>query len=243
MREVITAYFNRNPIEMTGGPACRPAQPAAYSLAHRSRRGRGGNGRDFPGRKHDTPCGVRRGWRSALRRVGPRSRIADLLAMPGIEDVEIDIPRTREPRAAGGPSLVLLLDTDVVSELRKVRSGKADPHVAAWADSVDAADLYLSVIALQELETGVLLAERRDLAQGAALRAWLNGHVLPAFAGRILVVDAAVAQRSTRLHVPDFRPLRSRRRARVSIAGGRAGRRRARTRSPRSPECCASRAP
>ena len=101
-----------------------------------------------------------------------------------------------------------LLDTNVVSELRKVRSGKADLHVAEWADSVDAADLFLSVVAVQELEIGVLLAERRDPVQGAMLRAWLSGHVLPAFAGRILVVDAAVAQRSARLHVPDPRPFR-----------------------------------
>lgn len=101
-----------------------------------------------------------------------------------------------------------LLDTNVVSELRKVRAGKADSHVADWADSVDAGDLYLSVITLQELEIGVLLAERRDPSQGAVFRAWLNGHVLPAFAGRILVVDTAVAQRSARLHVPDPRPVR-----------------------------------
>lgn len=101
-----------------------------------------------------------------------------------------------------------LLDTNVVSELRKVRAGKADSHVADWADSVDAGDLYLSVISLQELEIGVLLAERRDPSQGAVFRAWLNGHVLPAFTGRILVVDTAVAQRSARLHVPDPRPVR-----------------------------------
>lgn len=103
---------------------------------------------------------------------------------------------------------MFLLDTNVVSELRKVRSGKADPRVAAWADSVDAADLYLSAIVLQELEIGVLLAERRDPQQGAVLRAWLDQHVLPAFAGRVLVVDAAVARRSARLHVPDPCPLR-----------------------------------
>jgi predicted nucleic acid-binding protein len=103
---------------------------------------------------------------------------------------------------------MFLLDTNVVSELRKVRLGKADPHVADWADSVDATDLYLSVITLQELEIGVLLAERRDPSQGAIFRAWLDGHVLPAFSGRILVVDTAVAQRSARLHVPDPRPVR-----------------------------------
>lgn len=101
-----------------------------------------------------------------------------------------------------------LLDTNVVSELRKIRLGKADEHVAAWADSTDAADLYLSVITVQELEIGVLLAERRDPAQGAIFRAWLNSHVIPAFTGRILAVDTAVALRSAQLHVPDPHPVR-----------------------------------
>lgn len=101
-----------------------------------------------------------------------------------------------------------LLDTNVVSELRKIRLGKADSHVAEWADSVDATDLYLSVITVQELEIGVLLAERRDPSQGAIFRVWLNSHVLPAFTGRILAVDTAVAQCSARLHVPDPRPVR-----------------------------------
>ncbi len=55
---------------------------------------------------------------------------------------------------------------------------------------------------------GVLLAERRDSVQGAMLRAWLGGHVLPAFTGRILPIDTAVAQRSARLHVPNPRPMR-----------------------------------
>jgi len=101
-----------------------------------------------------------------------------------------------------------LLDTNVVSELGKIRLGKADSRVAAWADSVDAADLYLSAITVQELEIGVLLAERRDPQQGAIFRAWLNARVLPAFAGRVLAMDLVVAQRSARLHVPDPRPVR-----------------------------------
>jgi toxin FitB len=101
-----------------------------------------------------------------------------------------------------------LLDTNVVSELRKSRHKKADARVVAWADSVDAAELYISVITLQELEIGVLLVERRDAKQGMLLRTWLSDHVLPAFEGRILAVDAAVAQRSARLHVPNPRPVR-----------------------------------
>ncbi|MBI5329624.1 MAG: type II toxin-antitoxin system VapC family toxin [Betaproteobacteria bacterium] len=101
-----------------------------------------------------------------------------------------------------------LLDTNVVSELRKVRLGRADANVVRWADSVEADDLFLSVITLQELEIGVLLAERRDPSQGAVLRKWLNQHVIPAFRGRILPVDQAVALRSAQLHVPDPHPIR-----------------------------------
>lgn len=103
---------------------------------------------------------------------------------------------------------MFLLDTNVVSELRKIRLAKADRHVKAWAEGVDAAELYLSVITLQELEIGVMLMERRNPAQGAIFRTWLNAHVLPAFDGRILALDSAVARRSAALHVPDPRPMR-----------------------------------
>lgn len=101
---------------------------------------------------------------------------------------------------------MFLLDTNVVSELRKIRSNRADINVAQWAESVDAVDLYLSTITVHELEIGVLLAERRDPPQGAILRTWFDSHVLPAFAGRILPVDVAVAQRSAALHVPNPQP-------------------------------------
>lgn len=103
---------------------------------------------------------------------------------------------------------MFLLDTNVISELRKIRRGTADQQVAAWADGVDANDLYLSVITLEELEIGVLLAERRDTAQGRILRTWLAHQVVPAFAGRILAIDSIIVQRSAALHVPDPRPIR-----------------------------------
>ncbi len=98
-----------------------------------------------------------------------------------------------------------LLDTNVVSELRKVHTGKASPQVVAWANSVTPASLFLSAISVLELETGILLVERRDTKQGKALRDWLENQVLPAFDGRILVVDTAVARQCARLHVPDPR--------------------------------------
>jgi predicted nucleic acid-binding protein len=101
--------------------------------------------------------------------------------------------------------MMFVLDTNVVSELRKVRLGKANTNVTAWAENVDAADLFVSAITIMELELGVLSVERKDATQGAMLRAWLEQHVLPEFSRRTLPVDTAVAQRCARLHVPDKR--------------------------------------
>ena len=96
-----------------------------------------------------------------------------------------------------------LLDTDVVSELRKTRSGRADPNVAAWSAAAPVGTLYLSVVTILEIETGVIRLERRDVTQGRALRAWLEDHVLPAFDGRVLPIDTAIARRCAGLHVPN----------------------------------------
>lgn len=101
---------------------------------------------------------------------------------------------------------MFLLDTNVVSELRKVRSGKANAGVADWANGVTVDRLYLSVLSLVEIEIGILRAERRDVTQGAILHVWLEEHVLPAFSGRILPVDIAVARLAANLQVPDPRP-------------------------------------
>lgn len=98
---------------------------------------------------------------------------------------------------------MFLLDTNVLSELR--RRDRTHPRVAAWADNVHPSEFFLSAITILEVEAGMLMVERRDAAQGAVLRAWVDGKVLPAFEGRILPVDTAVAQRCVRLHGPDPR--------------------------------------
>lgn len=98
-----------------------------------------------------------------------------------------------------------LLDTNVLSELRKRRSGKINPAVEAWAGSVDQADLYLSVITVMEVELGIALLERRDPRQAGVLRLWLLEKVMPAFARRILSADTVIALRCARLHVPETR--------------------------------------
>ena len=102
---------------------------------------------------------------------------------------------------------MFLLDTNVVSEIRKIASGRADRNVTAWASGVDASQTYLSAITIGELEHGVLLAERRDPAAGAALRNWLENDVCGEFDQQVLVVDTTVARRAAALHVPDPAPV------------------------------------
>lgn len=103
---------------------------------------------------------------------------------------------------------MFLLDTNVVSELRKAGSGRADPNVVAWLSARDAAACYVSAVTLMELDLGILLMERRDPAQGARLRVWMEDHVLPEFSERTIPIDRAVALACARLHVPDPRPER-----------------------------------
>lgn len=103
---------------------------------------------------------------------------------------------------------MFLLDTNVVSELRKVSAGKANPDVTEWASKVPGGQMFLSAITIHELEHGVLLAERADPNQGAVLRRWLDDSVTAAFHQRVLGVDATVARRAAALHVPDPAPFR-----------------------------------
>lgn len=94
-----------------------------------------------------------------------------------------------------------LLDTNVLSEIRKISQGKAHPAVAAWAERVDFDRCYLSVITLLEIEQGILRVRHRgDEAQFARLENWLEGMVLPTFDTRILPVDRHTARVCARLH-------------------------------------------
>jgi len=83
---------------------------------------------------------------------------------------------------------------------------------------VHTSELFLSVITILEVEADALRLLRRDPAQGAVLRSWIDGNVLPAFEGRILPVDTAAAQRCAGLYVPD--PTLNPWSARVRLKGG-----------------------
>jgi predicted nucleic acid-binding protein len=102
--------------------------------------------------------------------------------------------------------LTYLVDTNIWSELRN--RGRADSNVRTWAEAVNPAELYLSVVTVFELERGVLFIERRDSQQGSRLRRWLQERVLEPFDGQILPIDTLIARRCAALHVPDPRPER-----------------------------------
>jgi predicted nucleic acid-binding protein len=92
-----------------------------------------------------------------------------------------------------------LLDTSVVVALRDARGRAADPGMVLWASSVARETLFLSVITLHELETQASDAAARDKMAGQQWRSWIDDHVLRAFEGRILAVDAPVVRRAAML--------------------------------------------
>lgn len=98
-----------------------------------------------------------------------------------------------------------LLDTNVLSELRKVGDGKADANVTKWVGAQDSNDLFISAITILEIERGILTIQRRDAAQGSRLRGWMDSRVRPEFAERVLPIDDAIATRCAHLHIPDRR--------------------------------------
>ncbi|MFC6011120.1 type II toxin-antitoxin system VapC family toxin [Nocardia lasii] len=103
--------------------------------------------------------------------------------------------------------MTFLLDTNVISELRK-SPHSANPAVRSWVAQRRPSDLFLSAITTMEIEIGICRIERRDPVQGSRLRTWLEADVLDVFANRILPLDVAVGRRAARLHVPDPRPER-----------------------------------
>lgn len=100
-----------------------------------------------------------------------------------------------------------LLDTNVVSELRKP-AHKANASVRRWAAARRPSELYLSVVTVMEIEIGIGRLRRKDFDQGQRLQAWLEHNVLELFEDRILPIDLLVARQAARLHVPHPAPER-----------------------------------
>ncbi|MES2638853.1 MAG: type II toxin-antitoxin system VapC family toxin [Myxococcota bacterium] len=96
-----------------------------------------------------------------------------------------------------------LLDTNIISELRKGR--RADEGVRSWMEATAASSLWVSVLVLGELRRGVEALRRRDPVSADVLEVWLRAQA-SMHAGRVLPVDEAVADRWGRLNVPDLVP-------------------------------------
>ncbi len=96
-----------------------------------------------------------------------------------------------------------LLDTNVISESRKLYSGKADANVTRWLNATSPTQTFISVFTVFELELGIRRKERQDEKQGKALRHWLETIILPGFVNRVLEPNVDVARLCAALHVPD----------------------------------------
>ena len=99
--------------------------------------------------------------------------------------------------------MTFLLDTNVVSEIRKPRP---NPNVQTWLASVPEADLYLSVLVVGEIRQGVERLRRRDPARVAPYETWLS-ELLRHFADRLVPITAEVCEEWGRLNVPDPLPV------------------------------------
>ncbi|KAE9542227.1 type II toxin-antitoxin system VapC family toxin [Ursidibacter maritimus] len=99
-----------------------------------------------------------------------------------------------------------LLDTNVISEVRKIKQGKANPNFVAWFSTISEQDIFINAIVLMEIERGILAKEHKDFRQGTVLRTWFDNVVLPTFHSKILKIDEKTAEICAKLHIPDHAP-------------------------------------
>ena len=100
-----------------------------------------------------------------------------------------------------------LLDTNIISELKKLDSGKIHPQVQRWTYSINLMQTKISVVSMTEIRTGILSLARKDQAQAASLDNWFTNRLLPAYRTRTLSVDTEVALICAQLHIPAKRPI------------------------------------
>ncbi len=100
---------------------------------------------------------------------------------------------------------MFLLDTNVISEFRKIEIGKANDGIVAWSTKHDIKLAYISVITIMEIEQGILRLARKDTPQAERLSRWRD-KMLDVFEGRIIPVTTDIALECAALHVPDKQP-------------------------------------
>jgi predicted nucleic acid-binding protein len=98
---------------------------------------------------------------------------------------------------------MFLLDTNIISESRKLGTSRVDPRAARWFSRVDVETSFVSAMTIFELERGVQQMERRDATQGSVLRRWLDDQIMTTYEHRTLPLSRAVALICAGLHIPD----------------------------------------
>ncbi len=98
---------------------------------------------------------------------------------------------------------MFLLDTNIISESRKLGTSRIDPHVALWLSRIDVEVTYVAAMTMFELERGVQQMEHRDAKQGVVLRRWLNDQIMTTYEHRTLPLTRDVALICAGLHIPD----------------------------------------
>ncbi|MBJ7500457.1 MAG: PIN domain-containing protein [Sphingopyxis sp.] len=90
---------------------------------------------------------------------------------------------------------MFLMDAEILFDLRHAPNDGGHAALAAWAQRTSRQSMFLSALSLVELENAAALAAKASKAAGTAWRDWIDAQLLPAFEGRILPVDAAIARR------------------------------------------------
>jgi toxin FitB len=98
---------------------------------------------------------------------------------------------------------MFLLDTNIISESRKLGTSRIDPRAAHWFTQIDVETSFISAMTLFELERGVAQMERSDATQGSVLRRWLDDQILTIYENRTLPLSRDVALICAGLHIPD----------------------------------------
>ncbi len=102
--------------------------------------------------------------------------------------------------------MMFLIDTNIISEIRKIPLGYANVGVVAWAKNVTEDQTFISAVSIMEIERGILALYRRDPTQAKIIQFWFENTVKRQFQGRILPIDSQTAEICAKLHVPNKRP-------------------------------------
>ena len=113
-----------------------------------------------------------------------------------------------------------LIDTNIISEMRKIRHRKADPKLTAWVNSINSSLFYTSIVVMMELQRGVMGKHRTDPEQGKRLQQWFDISVKAIFDKRVLYINDHIAEVCAGLHVPNPKPENDAWIAATAIANG-----------------------